>query len=334
MASGGTVLLQVLCFISWTGTTAYFSNLGHYAANRKSASSRTGGAFADGRGGFVLEEGGAAAPLPAVLLRVVLMGLERGVLVSGSPAAAAAAGARLSLPAGERLRRRELLGVLKRPRLGLWRGRRRGLGGGSRVLLAEAAVLGAELVQAPLQLVDALALGVDEALLVLHDGGELLQMPYQGKHGAHSAQLTVTAAVVSWVLLSADDSVGLLTIVIHHVCCNSALLLPSDKLGGAVLVLLGAVRLLTIIIHSTAALLSCRYHTTASMEPAQLTITAAVVSIVNTSCIILEYMQNWAKRRQHKEDFDEDMDTDVPESTGCGNWDIKAAVELVDTVER
>lgn len=135
------------------------------------------GAFADGRGGFVLEEGGAAAPLPAVLLRVVLMGLERGVLVSGSPAAAAAAGARLSLPALERRRRRELLGVLKRPRLGL----RRGLGGGSRVLLAEAAVLGAELVQAPLQLVDALALGVDEALLVLHDGGELLQV----EHGAH-----------------------------------------------------------------------------------------------------------------------------------------------------
>ncbi|EMP32410.1 Retinoblastoma-associated protein [Chelonia mydas] len=28
------------------------------------------------------------------------------------------------------------------------------------------------------------------------------------------------------------------------------------------------------------------------------------------------------------------MDTDVPESTGCGNWDIMAAVGLVDTVER
>ncbi|EMP41279.1 Chromodomain-helicase-DNA-binding protein 9 [Chelonia mydas] len=40
-----------------------------------------------------------------------------------------------------------------------------------------------------------------------------------------------------------------------------------------------------------------------------------------------------AKRRQHKEDFDEDMDTDVPESTGCGNWDIMAAGGLVDTVE-
>ncbi|CAM4684816.1 unnamed protein product [Lepidochelys kempii] len=67
------------------------------------------------------------------------------------------------------------------------------------------------------------------------------------------------------------------------------------------------------------------------MEPIQLT--AAVVSIVNTSRIILEYMQNWARRRQHENDFDEDMDTDIPESTGCGNWDITVAVGLVDTVE-
>ncbi|EMP35659.1 hypothetical protein UY3_07170 [Chelonia mydas] len=74
------------------------------------------------------------------------------------------------------------------------------------------------------------------------------------------------------------------------------------------------------------------HHTMASMEPAQFTVTAAVVSIVNTSRIILEYMQNWAKRRQHKEDFDEDMDTDVPESTGCGNWDIMAAVGQDDTL--
>ncbi|EMP29787.1 hypothetical protein UY3_13090 [Chelonia mydas] len=77
-----------------------------------------------------------------------------------------------------------------------------------------------------------------------------------------------------------------------------------------------------------------RRHTMAIMEPVQLTITAAVVSIVNTSRIILEYMRNRAKRRQHKEAFDEDMDTDIPESTGCGNWDIMAAVGLVDTVER
>ncbi|EMP36706.1 hypothetical protein UY3_06101 [Chelonia mydas] len=73
----------------------------------------------------------------------------------------------------------------------------------------------------------------------------------------------------------------------------------------------------------------CRRHTTASMEPAQLT--AAVVRIVNTSHIILEYVQNRAKKRQHKDDRDEDMDT---ESTGCGNWDIMAAVGLADTVER
>ncbi|EMP39151.1 hypothetical protein UY3_03656 [Chelonia mydas] len=75
-----------------------------------------------------------------------------------------------------------------------------------------------------------------------------------------------------------------------------------------------------------------RRHTIASMEPAQLT--AAVVSIVNTSRIILEYVQNPAKRCQHEDDCDEDMDTDVPESTGCGNWDIIVAVGLVDTVER
>ncbi|XP_030402631.1 tRNA wybutosine-synthesizing protein 4 isoform X6 [Gopherus evgoodei] len=41
---------------------------------------------------------------------------------------------------------------------------------------------------------------------------------------------------------------------------------------------------------STATLLSCRSHTTASMEPAQLT--AAVVCIVNTSLISLQYVQN------------------------------------------
>ncbi|XP_050786550.1 uncharacterized protein LOC127038146 [Gopherus flavomarginatus] len=70
------------------------------------------------------------------------------------------------------------------------------------------------------------------------------------------------------------------------------------------------------------------WHNTASMDPSQLTITTAVVSIVNTLLIILEYMQNQAKRRQH-----EDMDTDVPESTGCGNWNIMVAVRLVVTVE-
>ncbi|EMP35925.1 hypothetical protein UY3_06891 [Chelonia mydas] len=67
------------------------------------------------------------------------------------------------------------------------------------------------------------------------------------------------------------------------------------------------------------------------MEPAQLS--AAVVSFVNTSHIILQYVQNLERRRQHEDDCEEDMDTDVPESTGCGNWDIMAAVGLVDTVE-
>ncbi|EMP23999.1 hypothetical protein UY3_18943 [Chelonia mydas] len=75
-----------------------------------------------------------------------------------------------------------------------------------------------------------------------------------------------------------------------------------------------------------------RCHNMASMEPAQFT--SAVASIVNTSRIILQYVQNLAKRRQHKDDCEEDMDTDVPENTGCGNWDIMAAAGLVETVER
>nr|XP_048715879.1 uncharacterized protein LOC125640857 [Caretta caretta] len=75
----------------------------------------------------------------------------------------------------------------------------------------------------------------------------------------------------------------------------------------------------------------CRRHSMASMEPAQLT--AAVASIVNTLRIVLQYVQNIAKRRQHEDDCEKNMDTDVPESTGCGNWDILAAVGLVDTVE-
>ncbi|EMP39854.1 Zinc finger and SCAN domain-containing protein 20 [Chelonia mydas] len=69
---------------------------------------------------------------------------------------------------------------------------------------------------------------------------------------------------------------------------------------------------------------SWRRHTMASMEPAQLT--AAVVSIVNTSCIILQYVQNLQKqasrRQQRDHDSDEDMDTDFSQSTGPGNLDI------------
>ncbi|EMP36732.1 hypothetical protein UY3_06128 [Chelonia mydas] len=84
-------------------------------------------------------------------------------------------------------------------------------------------------------------------------------------------------------------------------------------------------------LHPGQARSRSRCHTMASLEPAEPT--AAIVSIVNTLRIILKYVQNRAKRRQHEDDCDEDMDTDVPESTDCGNWDIMVAVGLVDTVE-
>ncbi|CAM5074464.1 unnamed protein product [Natator depressus] len=45
-------------------------------------------------------------------------------------------------------------------------------------------------------------------------------------------------------------------------------------------------------------------------------------------------VQNLARSCQHEDDCEEDMDTDVPESTRCGNWDIMVAVGQVDTVER
>ncbi|XP_034627159.1 sorting nexin-25 isoform X3 [Trachemys scripta elegans] len=54
----------------------------------------------------------------------------------------------------------------------------------------------------------------------------LLYTPYRGKHGARPAQLSISTAVVSWVLLAADGAVGLQTIVIHCFRCNSALLVP------------------------------------------------------------------------------------------------------------
>ncbi|EMP38518.1 Histone deacetylase 11 [Chelonia mydas] len=71
----------------------------------------------------------------------------------------------------------------------------------------------------------------------------------------------------------------------------------------------------------------CRCHSMASMEPAQLT--AAVVSIVNTSHIILQYVQNLVMRCQHEDDCEEDVDTDIPESMGCGNWDVMAALGAI-----
>ncbi|EMP25007.1 Pleckstrin like proteiny domain-containing family A member 5, partial [Chelonia mydas] len=106
------------------------------------------------------------------------------------------------------------------------------------------------------------------------------------------------------VLLAADSAVGLLTIVIHCFRCNSAL---------------------------------CRLHTTASMEPAQ--ITTAVMSSVNTSCVILQYVQNQnlqnqaRSRRQHGDEIDEDMDTDFSQSTGPGNLDILVAMGQAHGVE-
>ncbi|CAM5160045.1 unnamed protein product, partial [Natator depressus] len=71
-------------------------------------------------------------------------------------------------------------------------------------------------------------------------------------------------------------------------------------------------------------------HTTARMEPTQ--ITAAVMSIVNTSCIILQYMQNQnlqkqaRRRRQRGDKSDEDMDTDFSQNTGPSNLDILVAM--------
>ncbi|XP_065440268.1 3-oxo-5-alpha-steroid 4-dehydrogenase 1 isoform X5 [Chrysemys picta bellii] len=81
-----------------------------------------------------------------------------------------------------------------------------------------------------------------------------------------------------------------------------------------------------------------RRHTTASMEPAQ--ITAAVMSTVNTTRIILQYMQHQklqqqARRRQQRGDgSDEDMDTDFSQSTVPGNLDIMVVMGQVHAVER
>ncbi|CAM4581038.1 unnamed protein product [Lepidochelys kempii] len=74
------------------------------------------------------------------------------------------------------------------------------------------------------------------------------------------------------------------------------------------------------------------------MEPAQ--ITAAVMSIVNTSHIILQYVQNQnlqkqARRQPQRGDkSDEDMDTDFSQSMGPGNLDILVAVGQAHTMER
>ncbi|CAM4593079.1 unnamed protein product [Lepidochelys kempii] len=73
------------------------------------------------------------------------------------------------------------------------------------------------------------------------------------------------------------------------------------------------------------------------MEPAQ--ITTAVMSIVNTSRIILQHVQNQnlkkqARRRRHRDDeSDEDMDTDFSQSTSPSNLDILVAMGQAHAVE-
>ncbi|EMP38781.1 hypothetical protein UY3_04100 [Chelonia mydas] len=45
------------------------------------------------------------------------------------------------------------------------------------------------------------------------------------------------------------------------------------------------------------------------------------------------FMWSLARSHQHEEDCEDDTDTDVPESTGCGNWAIMLALGHVDTIE-
>ncbi|XP_048684681.1 uncharacterized protein LOC125626039 [Caretta caretta] len=72
------------------------------------------------------------------------------------------------------------------------------------------------------------------------------------------------------------------------------------------------------------------------MELAQ--ISAEVLTIVNTSCIVQQYvqcLQNRVKKRQQCDRYtDEDMDTDVPRSTACGDWEIMVVLGQVHAVER
>ncbi|EMP38911.1 Casein kinase I isoform gamma-1 [Chelonia mydas] len=69
-----------------------------------------------------------------------------------------------------------------------------------------------------------------------------------------------------------------------------------------------------------------------AMEPNQ--ISTAVLTIVNTSCIIqqyVQYLQNWVRKcRQHDYYIDEDMDT---EGTACGSWEIMVLLGQVHALE-
>ncbi|XP_053894089.1 uncharacterized protein LOC128842263 [Malaclemys terrapin pileata] len=75
------------------------------------------------------------------------------------------------------------------------------------------------------------------------------------------------------------------------------------------------------------------------MEPAQ--ITAAIMSTVNTTCIILQYMQNQnlqkqnqARRRQQcGDESDEDMDIDFSQSMSPGNVHIMVLMGQVHAME-
>ncbi|EMP37676.1 Methionine synthase reductase [Chelonia mydas] len=83
-----------------------------------------------------------------------------------------------------------------------------------------------------------------------------------------------------------------------------------------------------------------RRHTTANMEPAQITL--AIRSTLNSTCSIQQYMQrqNLAKRnrmsrrRQCGDESDEDMDTDFSQSTGPGSVGIMVLMGQVHAVER
>ncbi|KAM9173435.1 uncharacterized protein ACDP82_000542 [Pangshura tecta] len=72
------------------------------------------------------------------------------------------------------------------------------------------------------------------------------------------------------------------------------------------------------------------------MEPAQ--ISAVVLTIVNTSRIIqqyVQYLQNQVRQRQQRDYYtDEDMNTDFPRSMVCDDWEIMVALGLVYAVER
>ncbi|XP_065435678.1 uncharacterized protein LOC135978883 [Chrysemys picta bellii] len=87
-----------------------------------------------------------------------------------------------------------------------------------------------------------------------------------------------------------------------------------------------------------------RRHTTASMEPAQLK--TAVMNIVNTSRIIVQFMlnqdqKNEARRRRRQlrsdesdEDIDMDMDTDFSQTAGPGTLEIMLLMGQVLSVGR